>query len=289
MKLRLISFISFILFSWIVLNSCEIYNPTEETPSYIHIDSISLVTNIALQGSNSNKITDVWIYIDDQLIGTFELPVTFPILAEGLHQIRVKAGIKMNGIAATRIQYPFYDSYIQTIDLSREKITKIAPVITYSPVTTFTWIEDFESPGISITTINSDTILQKTQMSSDVFEGSFSGVVSLDESHPFFECVSSASGYKLPKAGDPVFLELNYKSNNPFRVGIYANKQGGIKQVEALIINPSDNWNKIYISLTSVVSGEPDATSYKIYLGMLKESSVANPKLLIDNIKLLNY
>lgn len=279
-------FLSLILL--VILNSCEIYNPEEEIPSYIHIDSISLVTNSALQGSNSNKITDAWIYIDDQLIGAFELPVTFPVLVEGRHQIKVRAGIKMNGIAATRIRYPFYGFYLQDIDLSREKITKVDPVVNYSSVATFTWMENFENPGISISTsINSDTTFQKTQLSSEVFEGTTAMAVYLDESHPFFECISS-SGYDLPKAGDDVFLEMNYKSNNPFSIGIYAHKPSGTKQTEALIINPSDSWNKIYISLTSVVSGEPDATGYSIYLGMVKESSVANPTLLIDNIKLVN-
>ena len=77
-----------------------------EIPSYMTIE------NITLDQNSTHNITDAWVYIDDNLQGVYELPANFPLLAQGKHKLRVKAGIKDNGIAGTRIPYPFYSSYI---------------------------------------------------------------------------------------------------------------------------------------------------------------------------------
>ncbi|HOV12628.1 MAG TPA: hypothetical protein PLL90_12785, partial [Bacteroidales bacterium] len=70
---------------------------TDLVPSYIHIDKIDLNTTYEFDGSNSCKITDAWVYIDGDLQGIYELPATFPVLANGQHTIMVRAGIKLNG------------------------------------------------------------------------------------------------------------------------------------------------------------------------------------------------
>jgi len=51
--------------SLLLLYSC---NKEEPIPAYIHIDKIDLKTNYSIQGSNSHKIIDAWIYVDDQLL-----------------------------------------------------------------------------------------------------------------------------------------------------------------------------------------------------------------------------
>ena len=74
----------------------------------LQIDSVSLDTNYYEQGSNFKAITDAWVYVDDGLIGAFELPATIPVLAEGKHKLEIRPGIKLNGISSTRAPYPFY-------------------------------------------------------------------------------------------------------------------------------------------------------------------------------------
>ena len=80
---------------------------TEGIPSYIQINEIVLEDE-----SVTSNITDAWVYIDEQLQGVYELPANFPVLAEGKHKLRIKAGIKDNGIASTRVIYPLYSSFI---------------------------------------------------------------------------------------------------------------------------------------------------------------------------------
>ena len=84
-----------------MLMSCE--QETQEIPSYIKINEYSLYTT-ARQGSNSENISDIWLYADDQLIGTFELPATIPILLEGETTLKIFSGKKDKGISEIRIR-----------------------------------------------------------------------------------------------------------------------------------------------------------------------------------------
>mgnify|MGYP001617873450 CR=1 FL=1 len=215
--------VSYILLIVLLFQSCEVFNPAEKIPSYIHIDKFNLNTTQSSEGSNSSKITDVWAYIDDQLIGAFELPATFPVLFEGQHVITLKAGIKVDGISATRAIYPFYEAYNITTTLYPDSIITLNPVITYSTSAVFVWKEAFEDGGITIEkTLLSDTIIEKTSDTTNVFEGTYSGVIHLDASHSHFEG-KSLNKFVLPGGTKPTFLELDFKTNTEVGIGLYAN------------------------------------------------------------------
>ncbi len=275
------------------LSSCNIYNPAEPIPAYIHIDKIAVSTNSdGSQGSKSSKINDAWVYVDEKLIGCFELPVTFPVLYEGSHQIKIRPGIKVNGIAATRAPYPFYTIYDTTVNnLQKGVKINLNPRVTYRTNMAFNFMEDFENTGTIISkspAAGVDTVIQLIHSPNpNVFEGSASGAAYLDHSRTFFECVSSTS-YVLPKNGVDVFLEFNYKCNHEFKVGVFAHMaSGGTVKTEALTINPSATWNKAYIYLTPAVSSNFNATDYNILFGMLNSTAEDNVNLMLDNIKLV--
>ena len=144
-------------------------------------------------------------------------------------------------------------------------------------------MEDFENAGLSIIdTSGTDTIMKFT--TTDVFEGTRSGIVNLDATKILYEGRSSAS-YTLPK-GSPVFLELNYKTNNFFVIGVYASNSS--QPIPVLYIKPVDKWNKIYIELTPAIRSAANSNPFRIFIGMKKDDIVSSPQLLIDNIKLLH-
>ena len=98
-KLRyLISCCVALLFSSIVLSSCNNFKGSQEIPAYIHIDTFLFTTNYGLEGAASHKITDAWLYIDDDIQGCYELPATIPVLERGNHRVTIIPGIKLNGI-----------------------------------------------------------------------------------------------------------------------------------------------------------------------------------------------
>ncbi|MGQ0828440.1 MAG: hypothetical protein ACT4ON_08595 [Bacteroidota bacterium] len=283
-------FILLVLFASIILSSCEIYNPSEPIPAYIHIDKIDLATSSdGSQGTNSHKITDAWVYIDEKLVGCFELPVTFPLLYEGTHLLMIKAGIKVNGIAATRSPYPFYDSYTQPIDLQKGATINLTPTVKYVNTMNFAFMENFENVGMTIdTTPNSLATFQKiTSPPEYVFEGSNSSISYLDATRNFFEC-ATINKYILPKGGSDVFLEFNYKCDYHFTVSVIAFGTAGSAQLAALSFNPSADWNKAYVYLTPTVSGVYTAIDYKIVWGTIYNGT-DSVKVLLDNIKLLHF
>jgi len=63
---------------------CNLINPTETLPSYIIIDEFSFTTNYSTEFSDSEKITEMWVFANDQVIGSFDLPAEVPILLEGM-------------------------------------------------------------------------------------------------------------------------------------------------------------------------------------------------------------
>ncbi|MGB3948423.1 MAG: hypothetical protein WBM13_10590 [Bacteroidia bacterium] len=279
---KIVVFISFVVF----LGACNLFNPTEPIPSYISIDKIDLTTDPISQGSDSHKITDAWVYVDEQLVGCYELPCKFPVLFTGVHNVMIRAGIKVNGIAAIRSPYPFYTSYKQTVDLQAGVVTPMSPTVTYASTADFQFMEDFELAGVIIdTSSTSDTTLQRIY-DSNVFEGNSSGVAYLDHQNTFFECVSSQP-YTLPKGGSDVFLEFNYKSNHEFVVGVIAQPPYYLKTA-SLTYNASANWNKTYLYLTPAISGSAGALQFKIFIGMQNTTGADGVALYLDNIKVVH-
>lgn len=282
-------------FLYLLVVSCSLFvsqackKNKETIPSYIHIDKIDLkITDATKQGSGSQKITDAWVYIDEKLVGCYELPMTFPVLYEGVHQIKIKAGIKVNGIAATRAPYSFYSEYTAQVDLKPEKILNVAPVVTYASFARFTFMENFDGVGLILApgpAGTSDTMKQ-TFDKNLVFEGAGSGLTRLNSKKTSFQCVSNTS-YALPGAGAPVFLEFNYKCNHPFTVGIYAHSNSGSTTIPILGVNPSDTWNKMYMYITPQLGGISGVTDYSVYFAMFNSEAVDGVELLLDNVKLV--
>ena len=263
-------------------------NKEEPIPSYIHIDSISLTTIPSTEGSRSNKIVDAWVYIDDQQVGAFEMPFTVPVLYQGTHSIKVLPGIKENGIANTRIDYPFYNRYEQQIVLTPGKIDTVKPTTTYKQGINFIWMDDFEGAASSICdTLNSDTIMKIVRNTPEVFEGSGSGAVFLGTgTNTYFG--QTCNKYVLSKTSQ-IFLELNYNCNTAFNVGIVAYDQSNITlgTEVGITINANNEWNKIYVNLSEEVMLYPNAARYSIFFSMKKNSNISLSYFYVDNVKLI--
>ncbi len=269
--------------------SCELLDPELKIPAYIHIDSIPLAADYGTQGSSSARIADAWVYSDEKLVGVFELPCTLPLLASGNHDLLIKAGIIMDGMAATRGPYPFYTIYGQPVALTAGSVININPLVAYYPATVFEWIEDFDKPGITIkSTAKSDTsvLIQKVHGDS-AFEGGTSAYVSMNRNNVIFEC-ENTSCISLPKGGASVYLELNYKTNWQVVTGLITFDLAGSIQEPVVILNPTATWKKIYISLTDMVSSHPDALCYRVFFGLSNTASAEKIELYLDNIKLVH-
>jgi len=277
-------FLFFILFI-----SC---NKEEPIPAYIHIDNIQLTTATdGSQGSSSHKIMDAWIYVDDQLVGTFEMPATFPVVTtEGTHTIKIFAGIKENGISETRIPYPFYTIFQQDVYLKLGEKTTLSPSTTYYSGTDFTWMQDFEGSSTGLgDSINTDTAMQIITDPNIVFEKTGCGEVFLTGNKTAYNG-STINKFVLPTGASAVFLELNYNCNTDFNVGIIAYASNGslLGQDISLSLRPTDGWNKVYVNLSTEISAYSTAKDFGIFFSMLKNPDLSTSYFYLDNVKLVN-
>ncbi|MEI6455566.1 MAG: hypothetical protein WCO93_04700 [bacterium] len=274
----------------ISLTSCEKFSGDQEIPSYISIDSIYLTTNYTNQGTSSHNITDAWIYVDDIMIGDFELPARVPVLFSGTHTVTVIAGIKKNGIASTRVDYRFYQPIVKTLRLTPDSTTNLKVQKTvYMSSAKFVWLENFEGVAFTLdTTKRSSAAIERTPTGSPLAfkdEGLHSGMVVLDSAHSFFEC-QSHDEYPIPPA--PVYLEMNFNINTTLTVGVVVYGLSSLYQVPIINLNPTNNlWKKIYIDLTTTINAYSGYT-YRVYLGAFHDSTSNNQNLILfDNFKIL--
>ncbi len=269
------------------LASCSTFDYKAERPSYIEINAITHTTD-SLHGSPHHNIKDVWIYIDDNAIGTYELPAKFPVLYDGNHEIKIRAGIKTDGFSTIRNEYQFYDFYTTTEKLVRGTSTEIVPEIKYFSGITFELIEDFEIGSIFLPASTSDTGITLKSMNTLSEFGDQSAAIYLDNDHSYFEIATNNEQYTLPY-GSRVFLELSYSCNNSFSVGLLKNTFNGVEKIKSYItLYPTDGWNKIYINFTDYIKSHSDAFSYELYFSGNKDADNTLGAITLDNVKLIH-
>ncbi|MEA3496837.1 MAG: hypothetical protein U9R42_12495 [Bacteroidota bacterium] len=279
--------LTYLIFSTLIITSCDIINPEEEIPSYIHIDKISLSGSYDSFGSMSHNIVDAWVFLDNKkFIGAFELPVTIPILEKGEHTINIQGGIKENGITNTRVPYPFYKTYNKTLTLSQAIIDTLSPVIRYkSDGFVMTFNEDFENPESSFEKTDRNSVDYK-RSTENIFEKNYSLSAKIINKGDIFE-MQTVNIFKVPR-GKAIFMEMNYKTTIMLTIGYFSINASDKIQHGFFKLNPSEEWNKIYINMGSEIAFEPFNNVFRFFIGAIKNTEGDTASVYLDNIKLLS-
>lgn len=274
------------------LSSCE-KDKTSGVPAYVKIESISVETDYTTQGSTSNAITDAWFFANDDDLGVYELPTEIPVLESGNTSLKLFAGIKQSGVSRLRVKYPFFEIYsIDTLLVEEETVT-IQPKVKYTSATNFPWLEDFEDISVSLDTLPQSKVDYVLSNNSDsVKEGKACLKAEMRDSLNYF-LIKTDKKYSLPKNGDPVYLEFDYKSDVPIQIKVrsFTTDNRAIMYNVVLakpkLVDGKPVWNKLYAYLSPYVSAQPKSFQYEIYF----ESGIGNGDdygfLMLDNIKLV--
>ena len=267
----------------LLLNSCQ-KEETGGVVAYIKIENIYLGEN-----DSNSTITDAWVYINGQLQGVYELPAKFPVLNEGNTDIKIYAGIKNNGISSDRVIYPFYSADTINKVLTVNSTTEIDPTVNIKENIDGQF-DDFDN-GFSF---NLDTRFQ------ELTNGPYGnyGSLSLDSLSDSDSILITEINYKdfplsfdnVPQQGSRTYMELDYKTNTSFLVGMYINSPNSPTLEKGLLwINPKEDWNKIYIDLTQTVSEAIGAETFSIFIRMQRDNNLDENKLDFDNIRIIHY
>jgi hypothetical protein len=277
-----------LLWFLVAVSSCEKFSGDQTIPAYLGIDSIYLSTDYYTQGTASQRITDAWVYVDDEFLGAYELPARLPVLKSGKHSLKIWPGVKKNGIAATRVSYEFYNPVTREVTFVLDSTTNTGVLkSTYQSTALFVWKEDFEDVSLTLDTTNrSSAYIQRTDPSSALtFEGNHSGMVMMDSIHDFFECQTHAE-YAIPAS--PVFLEMNFNTSNSVVVGLFTYGSTTLYQTPVITLNPTNGqWKKIYIDLTNTLYAYTGMTSYRVYFNAFKDAGLKQSTILFDNFKVV--
>ena len=281
----------------LLLAGCYKFEGNDTIPAYVSIDEFDLTTYYPEQGTNSEDIDDVWVYVDDGLLGVYEFPeagkpLIFPVLVSGIHKLEIRPGIKLNGISSTRVPYPFYKSVIfEDFEFIPEKTHELGVLTTtYTDETQFVWIEDFEEAEILIDNYG-DTIIERTLPENNPIAflsdySRFSGEINLTTERPSYTGTSYNS-FDVQTAGTVVVMEINFKTENFLQVGLLIREEDDVPEKSLVIMNHTDEWKKIYINLGSNLSLYPQALDYKVIFRAGLSTGNSEAKILIDNIKIV--
>ncbi|HRO42297.1 MAG TPA: hypothetical protein PL009_05650 [Flavipsychrobacter sp.] len=271
--------------SIIAVESCNIINPSEKVPTYVHIDSFQFL-NTANTGTTSHKITNVFAYLDYAPLGTFTLPADIPIIADKAASLMLIPGVQLSGMSSNIIGYPFYKADTSTLQPNPGQRVTVAPKTQYwgDSILRFTH-EDFES-GNSFTSLEGDS-LKRTTDPQYVFEGAYGGVIFLKDSS-FATNIMSVS-FQSPTMGAnkaEVFLEMDYKCTVPFVVGLQTT-DGSSDVISYLYgFNPRTTWNKVYVGLEDFLTAYPNK-SYRVVIRVAKNNA-GTDYVAFDNFKVVS-
>lgn len=302
-RFTLFSFLAVTFFA-ALLSSCKKFEGPQTVPSYIRIDSLGLSCDYYTYGANTHAFIDAWVYVDDNVLGCFELPAVIPVLKEGPHKIAVYPGIARDGIKDLRAPYPFIaPAEYASVNLVRDSIITLSPVFDYYPNGDnlhVRWMEDFDSGSISIQpTSQSDTNIIRVSgplawHDPEGVHSTYSGKVVLTSDSMQF-CIATHEEFTdLPTKGSACLLEMDYKCSDSCAVGLFFSQNYTVNQLQILRLRPTgasgvepDRWNKIYVNLGPYLVDYEDADYFKLYLSSWYNRNDGPQYFYYDNLKII--
>jgi hypothetical protein len=279
-----------ILIGW-MLCAMGCVDSWEGPPHFLHVPSVDLMTDED-EGTNSQRIEEIWVYTETDVLGAFPLPADIPLSPEQLGptaSLVLLAGIRANAVSATRQPYPFYDAIPVELALDYGGRDTMALELGYTEQTQVILAEDFESANRFVVSNTSTAQVVRTDDLDEVFEGVGSGFVELSAEAQVLIATTNEQQYDLSTSG-PVWLEMDYRCTQPFAVGLQAVNEVDVGRIPILVLKATgDEWNKIYLDLGPIVRSTPDANHYEITLDAVFDNSDELTFLFFDNFKLLRY
>jgi hypothetical protein len=280
----------YLFLGMIVLSSCVKNNPD---PSWLEVNKWTLEENSNSEyptGEMTHNFSDAWVYIDDELVGVFEVPFKIPILKSGNVNIKIYPAIRNNGISATKKMYPFVELYEVNSTLVQNETLTLNPVTRYKS-SVFFWLEDFEDAAIKIQDDPNSQANIFTGNDPSILEwGNFYGLVELTESDSTW--VAYTDDMNLPR-GQEVYLEIDYHNSNDLVTGVLAISPSGTINNQNIQLNGQEPssviWKKIYIDLKEIVSNSDNSAYFKQTFQAILDGGDTSGNIIIDNVKVVHF
>ena len=287
-----------------LLSSCQ---PRHEAPPpvYLALPDLSMETDYNREGTASDAFTTAWVLHNQEVIGIYELPAVLPAtLGVGNHNVTVLPAMNLNGISGLRTIYSPVNPIEFSLDITEEDFLDTLSFSARERSTTYQsfyeveLIENFDQAGLNFQKLNnSDTTLERIKDPDSTFSytppyasqpenNGQAGLIALSPENRRGE-FSSISTYSLPRGLQNLFVELNYRTNIPFSVGLVAITPDGERRQITVTLNPKEEWSKLYLDLITEYNAFPNASGYKLYVRSQLPAGRAAGRIFLDNLKLV--
>jgi hypothetical protein len=272
-----------------ILTGCTLFDDESVRLSFIRVDKANLI-----DGSNrelSSSIRDIWVYHQNQLIGVFPLPAKIPVILDNneISKITIKPGIKPNGSLGSSEEYAFFKPLDYDLKLSRGDTTFLTPSFQYRKDIVFDFIEDFESGNIFTEDLDGNKNTKINRSAGKGKNGGTAGEILLTKTDNVFETTHFASFSNRNNKLGKVYLELDYKTEEDFFVGLIVKKSNQTNKTQEVAIVKSDIWKRIYVDLTQKISNT-SVDNYQIVISsLLNDQQRSQATVLIDNVRLVHF
>lgn len=279
------------IFVSFIFSGCVKNNPD---PSWLEVNKWDFEINpnaVMDVGELTENVTDAWVFIDDQLLGVFEVPFKVPVLKSGSVNIKIYPTVRNNGISATKKIYPFLEVYELNTELVQNQTLSLNPTTRYDKNTQF-WVEDFEDAGVKLEDDPGTVAHLETGNNPDILKyGNNYGHVHLASADSYWIAMTNEQ-FNLPKGGKEVYLEIDYYNTNSLTTGLMSSTSGQKKGNALIKINKQDvsdiKWKKIYIELTEIVSHSSSAEYFELTFEAVQDALSGEGDIYIDNIKVVH-
>ncbi|PHX91978.1 MAG: hypothetical protein CK532_05560 [Flavobacteriales bacterium] len=264
----------------------------------LKIDSVSIITKTG-QGNAIHQILGVQVYINNQMIGNFELPVKIPVLVT---REKVKLDILpmvfINGSKNAIVHLNTLKSFGDSVVFSSSKTHVLNPTFTYRSNAEFPWVEDFEDGRSKLVAISpspfpgDSLFIEKRPFD---LNGKFVGTSTIycvrfenTDTAKYIDIGSFDAFQNLPTDGRNMFFEFDIKTDLPVQLALSRKNTITTELIPYLLVNPTrGQWKRFYVNLVYEIAGQPSGTSLRIFFDINKPASVIpNREILFDNLRL---
>lgn len=272
---------------------CSIIGEDQDIPRYLVVPELAFTPG-ELEGTSSSKITDLWVYSATDVVGVFPLPAVVPLLPEDIAEgsVRLLAGIRENGLSDRRAPYPFFTAYEQAQFPDPGMRDTLVPSVELVEDVRLLRVEDFETSNVFGSMIGGPGLL-RVDDDIQVFEGGESGRINVSIGAEAVRVRTVEQEYDLIN-GAPAFLEMDYRCDQPFAVGLFGFRGGQEWQHPAMVLTATDDglnpvWNKIYIDLEPLVMAQGTADHFEVYFECFLQAGRSSGSVGLDNLRILTY
>ncbi len=285
-----------ILFILLVLSFSSCEKKSNQTPSFLRIDSINVDVPVS-QGNNIHEISALQVYANGDFIGLFELPLNIPILKTGKIKFQFIPYVKLNGSKNQWAPHRCFTSKDTLLELIQLKTASITPTFFFKDNVIVRFEEDFNDGNSKMKAVilnKGDSIFVETrsfnlngrfESNTPVFIARFNDQDTVN----YMDFGTFESFPNMPTDGKSVQFDFDIKSDLPVQLSIVRTVSGGISEVVPyLYINSTEGkWKRFYVDLVHELSGQLGTVSIQLLFSANKPAGkLVNREICLDNLRL---